>query len=133
VVAVIDWELSTIGHPLVDLGHHALLFRTGADDFGAFGDRPTPPGIPTEAEHLATYCRLTNRAALPNWDYYVASAMFRFAAIFQGFMGRVVAGTATDPDARRAELSRSPNARKSRVRSRCFSSYMIVPSANVRP
>ena len=102
VVAVIDWELSTIGHPLVDLGHHALIFRTGLEDFGAFGDRPRPAGVPSEEEHLATYCRLTNRSTLPDWDYYVAFAMFRFAAIFQGIMGRIVAGTATDPDARRA-------------------------------
>jgi len=112
VVAVIDWELSTIGHPLVDLGHHALLFRTGADDFGAFGEGLTPPGIPDEAEHLATYCRLTNRAALPDWDYYVVFAMFRFAAIFQGIMGRVVAGTATDSDARRAGARARPMAER---------------------
>jgi len=112
VAAVIDWELSTIGHPLVDLGHHALLFRTGPDDFGAFGDRPLPDGIPTEDEHLATYCALTGRASLPDWNFYIVFAMFRFAAIFQGIMGRVVEGTANDPEARRVGARARPLAER---------------------
>jgi aminoglycoside phosphotransferase (APT) family kinase protein len=112
VAAVVDWELSTLGHPLVDLGHHALLFRTGPEDFGAFADRPRPEGIPGEEEHLETYCRLTGRASLPEWDFYVAFAMFRFAAIFQGIMGRVVAGTANDPDARKAGARARPLAER---------------------
>jgi len=112
IAAVIDWELSTIGHPLVDLGHHALLFRTGQEDFGAFGDRRLPDGIPTEDEHLATYCALTGRASLPDWEFYVVFAMFRFAAIFQGIMGRASAGTANDPEARRAGARARPLAEK---------------------
>jgi aminoglycoside phosphotransferase (APT) family kinase protein len=112
VAAVIDWELSTIGHPLVDLAHHALLFRTGPDDFGAFGDRPRPAGIPTEAEHVEAYCRLTGRHSLADWGFYIAFAMFRFAAICQGIMGRVVAGTANDPDARRAGARARPLAER---------------------
>jgi len=112
VAAVIDWELSTIGHPLVDLGHHALIFRTGPEDFGALADRERPEGIPSEGEYLDTYCRLTGRASLPEWEFYVAFAMFRFAAIFQGIMGRVVAGTANDPDARRAGARARPLAER---------------------
>jgi aminoglycoside phosphotransferase (APT) family kinase protein len=112
VAAVLDWELSTIGHPLVDLGHHVLLFRTGPEDFGAFADRPRPAGIPTEEEHLDTYCRITGRASLPDWDFYVAFAMFRFAAIFQGIMGRVVAGTANDPEARKVGARARPLAER---------------------
>ncbi len=112
VVAVIDWELSTIGHPLVDLGHHALLFRTGPEDFGAFAGQPRPEGIPSEEQHLDAYCRITGRASIPDWDFYVAFAMFRFAAIFQGIMGRVVAGTANDPDARRAGARARPLAER---------------------
>jgi aminoglycoside phosphotransferase (APT) family kinase protein len=112
VAAVIDWELSTIGHPLVDLGHHALIFRTGPEDFGALADRERPEGIPSEGEYLETYCRLTGRASLPDWEFYVAFAMFRFAAIFQGIMGRVVAGTANDPDARRAGARARPLAER---------------------
>ncbi|HEY3093080.1 MAG TPA: phosphotransferase family protein [Vicinamibacterales bacterium] len=112
VAAVIDWELSTIGHPLVDLGHHVLLFRTGPEDFGAFADRPRPAGVPSEEEHLDTYCRITGRSSLPDWDFYVAFAMFRFAAIFQGIMGRVVSGTANDPDARKAGARAKPLAER---------------------
>lgn len=112
VAAVVDWELSTIGHPLVDLGHHALLFRTGPEDFGAFGDRDRPDGVPTEEEHLANYCRITGRTSLPHWDFYVAFAMFRFAAIFQGIMGRVVEGTANDPEARKVGSRAGPLAER---------------------
>jgi aminoglycoside phosphotransferase (APT) family kinase protein len=112
IAAVIDWELSTIGHPLVDLGHHALIFRTGPEDFGAFADRTRPEGIPSEEEYLDTYCRLTGRASLPEWEFYVVFAMFRFAAIFQGITGRVVAGTANDPDARRAGARARPLAER---------------------
>jgi len=112
IAAVIDWELSTIGHPLVDLGHHMLLFRTGPEDFGAFADRARPAGVPSEEEHLLTYCRITGRSSLPDREFYVAFAMFRFAAIFQGIMGRVVAGTANDPDARRAGARARPLAER---------------------
>ena len=115
VAAVVDWELSTIGHPLVDLGHHALLFRTGPEDFGAFGDGLRPEGVPGEAEHLATYCRITGRKSLPDWNFYVAFAMFRFAAIFQGIMGRVVAGTANDPEAPRVGARARPLAERACV------------------
>ena len=112
IAAVIDWELSTIGHPLVDLGHHVLLFRTGPEDFGAFADVAPPEGIPCEDEHLDIYCRITGRTSLPDWNFYVAFAMFRFAAIFQGIMGRVVAGTANDPDARKAGARAAPLAER---------------------
>jgi aminoglycoside phosphotransferase (APT) family kinase protein len=112
VAAVLDWELSTIGHPLVDLGHHALLFRTGPEDFGAFGEREPPAGVPTEEEHLALYCEITRRTSLPNWNFYVAFAMFRFAAIFQGIRARVMAGTANDPDAPNAGARARPLAER---------------------
>jgi aminoglycoside phosphotransferase (APT) family kinase protein len=112
VAAVVDWELSTIGHPLLDLAHHALLFRTGPEDFGAFADRERPEGIPGEQEHLETYCRITGRPSLPDWDFYVAFAMFRFAAIFQGIMGRVVAGTANDPEAKKVGERAQPLAER---------------------
>jgi aminoglycoside phosphotransferase (APT) family kinase protein len=112
VATVLDWELSTIGHPLVDLGHHALIFRTGPDDFGAFADRERPEGIPSEQEYLRSYCQLTGRGSLPEWEFYVAFAMFRFAAIFQGIMGRVIAGTANDPDAQRAGARARPLAER---------------------
>lgn len=112
VVAVVDWELSTIGHPLVDLAHHALIFRTGPEDFGAFADQPRPDGIPSEDEHLQRYCEIAGRSSLPDWNFYIAFAMFRFAAIFQGIMGRVVAGTANDPEARKVGARARPLAER---------------------
>ena len=96
----------------MDLGHHVLVFRTGPEDFGAFAGRALPAGVPSEEAHLETYCRMTGRVSLPDWDFYVVFAMFRFAAIFQGIMGRVVAGTANDPDARRTGARARPLAER---------------------
>jgi aminoglycoside phosphotransferase (APT) family kinase protein len=64
-------------------------------------------GIPTEEEYLASYCRRTGRPSIPDWGFYVAFSMFRLAAIAQGIMGRVIAGTANDAAARsRGERAR---------------------------
>ncbi len=100
IVAVLDWELSTLGHPLADLGYTCLPYRLPRTIFydGLVGQ--IPPGIPTEEEYVATYCERTGRTSIPDWDFYVAFAMFRVAAILQGIMGRVIAGTANDPNAR---------------------------------
>jgi aminoglycoside phosphotransferase (APT) family kinase protein len=100
VAAVLDWELSTLGHPLGDLAYHCLPFRLRHDQFEGFAGEARPAGIPSEDEYLATYCRRTGRDGIPSWDFYVAFAMFRLGAIAQGIMGRVVAGTANDPNAR---------------------------------
>jgi aminoglycoside phosphotransferase (APT) family kinase protein len=100
IVAVLDWELSTLGHPLADLAYNMLPFRLRPDQFEGFAGQARPEGIPSEAEYLAAYCRRTGRPGIPQWDWYVAFAMFRLAAIAQGIMGRVLAGTANDPNAR---------------------------------
>ena len=100
IVAVLDWELSTLGHPLADLAYNMLPFRLRPDQFEGFAGQARPEGIPSEAEYLAAYCRRTGRPGIPQWDWYVAFAMFRLAAIAQGIMGRVLAGTANDPTAR---------------------------------
>ena len=100
IVAVLDWELSTLGHPLADFAYHCLPFRLRPDQFeGIVGEAP-PAGIPSEEAYLAAYCRRTGRDAISHWDFYVVYAIFRLAAIVQGVMGRVVAGTANDPNAR---------------------------------
>lgn len=99
IVAVLDWELSTLGHPLADLAYNMLPFRLRPEQFEGFaGERPA--GIPTEQEYLEAYCRRTGRPGIPQWDWYIVFAMFRLAAIAQGIMGRVLAGTANDPNAR---------------------------------
>ncbi|HXG02123.1 MAG TPA: phosphotransferase [Candidatus Binatia bacterium] len=100
IVAVLDWELSTLGHPLADLAYNMLPFRLRPEQFEGFAGQRRPEGIPSEAEYLAAYCRRTGRPDIPRWDWYVAFAMFRLAAIAQGIMGRVLAGTANDPNAR---------------------------------
>jgi aminoglycoside phosphotransferase (APT) family kinase protein len=99
LVAVLDWELSTLGHPLADLAYNCIPFRLPHEVFEGFAGEPRPAGIPTEEEYLAAYCKRTGRGDVPRWEFYLAFAIFRLAAIAQGIMGRVVAGTANDPNA----------------------------------
>jgi aminoglycoside phosphotransferase (APT) family kinase protein len=108
IAAVLDWELCTIGHPLADLAYNCLPFRLErAEADGLVGLDLPALGIPSEEDYVAAYCRRTGRQGIPRWDFYVAFAMFRIAAISQGIMGRVIAGTANDPHARlRGERAR---------------------------
>jgi aminoglycoside phosphotransferase (APT) family kinase protein len=110
IVAVLDWELSTLGHPLADLAYNCVPYHTGPGDNlgGVEGVALDDLGIPTEQDYVAAYCRRVGRAGIDDWDFYVAFALFRLAAIAQGIMGRVVAGTANDPQARlRGERART--------------------------
>ncbi len=99
VVAVLDWELSTLGHPLGDLAYHCMPYHLGRELYEGFSGKDLG-GIPPEEDYLADYCQRTGRTSIPDWDFYVAFGMFRLAAISQGIMGRVIAGTANDPNAR---------------------------------
>jgi aminoglycoside phosphotransferase (APT) family kinase protein len=101
VVAVLDWELSTLGHPLSDLAYSCMPYHLPPEDTlgGIAGPALARSGIPPEAEYIAAYCRRTGRAEIEHWDFYIAFSMFRLAAIAQGIMGRVLAGTANDPNA----------------------------------
>jgi aminoglycoside phosphotransferase (APT) family kinase protein len=99
VVAVLDWELSTLGHPLGDLAYNCLAWRFDADLEGLVGKDVTRLGIPSEEAYVERYCRRTGRAGIPDWEFYIAFAGFRFAAIWQGVIARVLAGTANDPTA----------------------------------
>ena len=100
VAAVLDWELSTLGHALGDLGYNCLPWRFTREWEGLADKNLAELGIPTEREYVAAYCRRTGRAGIPDWEFCLAFAMFRLSAIAQGIMGRVVAGTANDPNAR---------------------------------
>jgi len=100
VAAVLDWELSTLGHPLADLAYNCLPYRFTREWEGLADKNLRELGIPTEEEYVAAYCRRTGRAGIPDWNFCLAFAMFRLAAIAQGIMGRVIAGTANDPNAR---------------------------------
>jgi len=109
VVAVVDWELSTLGHPLGDFAYHAMTWRFTPELFrGLAGADLAALGIPDEKAYVQAYCRRTGRAGIEHWDFYMGFVMFRMAAIFQGIMGRVRDGTATDAKAREAGLKARP-------------------------
>ncbi|TFU03012.1 phosphotransferase family protein [Polymorphobacter arshaanensis] len=100
VLAVLDWELSTLGHPLADFSYHLMMYRMPAvGTTGLAGNDLKAMGIPTEDEYVAAYCRRTGRNGIPNLDFYVAYNMFRLAAIIHGIKGRVVRGTASNAHA----------------------------------
>jgi aminoglycoside phosphotransferase (APT) family kinase protein len=102
VLAVLDWELSTLGHPLADFAYHTMAWRLRPSEFRALlGLELDALGIPTEDEYRREYCRRTARGAIDpdHWDFYLAYNMFRLAAILQGIMGRVLDGTATSQHA----------------------------------
>ncbi|HSV52953.1 MAG TPA: phosphotransferase family protein [Burkholderiaceae bacterium] len=100
ILAILDWELSTLGHPLADFAYHAMMYRMPPDILGGIaGTDLKAHGLPTEAEYVAAYCQRTGRAGIPDLDFYVAFNMFRFAAILHGIRGRVARGTAASTDA----------------------------------
>lgn len=100
ILAVLDWELSTLGHPLADFVYHALLYRMPPDIVAGLGGAdPRALNLPTEAEYIAAYCAASGRAGLPDYEFYVAFNLFRLAAIFHGIKGRALRGTAASPHA----------------------------------
>ncbi len=100
VLAVLDWELSTLGHPLGDFSYNVMLYRFDPATFnGLMGVDLRGSGIPSESEYVAAYCRRTGRQRIDHWDFYMAYNMFRIAAILQGILGRVVEGTAASQHA----------------------------------
>ena len=101
VRAVLDWELSTLGHPLADFSYHLMMYRMPSTEPGGMADKDLAAlGIPSEAEYVAAYCRRTGRAGIDNLDFYMAFNMFRLAAIVHGIKGRVVRGTAASSHAK---------------------------------
>ncbi|MBC9879852.1 phosphotransferase [Bradyrhizobium sp. INPA01-394B] len=93
VIGVLDWELSTIGHPLADLAYNCQIYRLDAPD----GTPPRlPAGMPTESEYLNAYCRRTGRAGIDHWEFYLAFSFFRTAAIAAGVYRRALSGNAAD-------------------------------------
>jgi aminoglycoside phosphotransferase (APT) family kinase protein len=98
ILAVLDWELSTLGHPLADFSYHCLSWHIPPQQFRGIGGLDLPAlGIPTEAEYIAMYCRRTGRARIEHWDFYLAYNLFRLAAILQGILKRAEDGTAASP------------------------------------
>ena len=94
VLAVLDWELSTIGHPLADLAYNCIPWRLPVTMEGLVGAQAT--GIPSEAEYVAAYCRRTGRQGVPDLDFFVVFSLFRWAAIAAGVYRRALDGNAAD-------------------------------------
>lgn len=100
VLAVLDWELSTLGHPLADFAYHLMVYRLPSDLFtGLRDDDPAALGLPTEADYVAAYCARTGRDGIVHLDFYVAFNMFRLTAILHGIRGRLVRGSAASAHA----------------------------------
>jgi aminoglycoside phosphotransferase (APT) family kinase protein len=100
VVAVLDWELSTLGHPLADLAYHCIFDVIGAGLEG--GGDARRPGIPSEAEVVAAYARRTGRDPGAAWSFCLAFSLFRLAAITQGVYARGLQGNASSDTATEA-------------------------------
>lgn len=101
VLAVLDWELSTLGHPLADFAYHAMMYQMPPDIVAGLGGIDVSAlNIPSEADYVSAYCARTGRSGIPNWDFYIAFNYFRMAAIFHGIKGRVIRGTAANAHAR---------------------------------
>ena len=100
VIAVLDWELSTLGHPYADLAYQCMQWRLPHDSgFRGLGglDR-SALGIPTEEAYVEAYCRRRGIAGIDNWTYYLAFSFFRLAAICQGVYKRALDGNASNPE-----------------------------------
>ena len=115
VLAVLDWELSTIGHPLADFSYHCMAWHIPPGTFrGIAGVNLEALGIPDEASYVARYCERTKlatpEALARDWNFYLAYNMFRIAAILQGIAKRVEEGTASSSQARANAASARPMA-----------------------
>jgi len=96
VLAVLDWELSTLGHPLADFSYHLMMYRMpdalAGRDLAALN-------IPSEADYVAAYCRRTGRDGIADLDFYMAFNLFRLAGIVHGIKGRLIRGNASSAHA----------------------------------
>jgi aminoglycoside phosphotransferase (APT) family kinase protein len=104
VLAVLDWELSTLGHPLADFSYHCMAWHIPPGSFRGIGGLDTAAlGIPSEADYIRMYCERTGLASpeslKADWNFYLAYNLFRLAAILQGIAKRVEMGTASSATA----------------------------------
>ncbi|MFW2448625.1 MAG: phosphotransferase [Qipengyuania pacifica] len=100
ILAVLDWELSTLGHPLADFAYNAMMYHMPPHIVaGLAGADLAALKIPEEEEYVAAYCERTGRSSIPNYPFYTAFNFFRLAAIFHGIKGRAIRGTASSAQA----------------------------------
>ncbi len=97
VIAVLDWELSTLGHPLADLAYQCMGWAMPGSLLGV--DRKAL-GIPSDEDYIADYCARTGRDGIDNWNFYLAFCYFRLAGILQGIKKRALIGTASSDEAK---------------------------------
>jgi len=113
IVAVLDWELSTLGHPLADFSYHCMAWHIPPGTFRGIGGLDLAAlGIPGEREYVARYCERTGRgspdALMADWNFYLAYNLFRLASITQGIAKRVVDGIAASAQARATGAATRP-------------------------
>ncbi len=99
VSAVLDWELSTLGHPLADLAHGCAQYHVPMANHPSLAEAGGDSGIPTEREYVEAYCRYTGRSGVPHWNFYLAFSIFRYACIAQGVYKRGLQGNASSQQA----------------------------------
>lgn len=101
IIAVLDWELSTLGNPIADLAYQVMAWQLprGGSINGMAGIERKPLGIPSDEEYIARYCERTGRSGINDWNFYLAFCYFRLAAIVQGVKKRALDGNASSPDA----------------------------------
>ncbi|MDG1943360.1 MAG: phosphotransferase family protein [Halioglobus sp.] len=101
VIALLDWELSTLGHPLADLANQCMAWMLPREGRvkGLGGVDRASLGIPTDEEYIARYCERTGRDGIENWNFYLVFSLFRLAAILQGIVKRAQIGTASSAEA----------------------------------
>src|SRR5687767_13675475 len=107
ILAVLDWELSTLGDPLADFAYHCMSWHIPPGQFRGIGGLDLVSlGIPSEQAYVEKYCERTHRGQInpAHWDFYLAYNLFRIAAILQGILKRVVDGTAASAHARDAGM-----------------------------
>jgi aminoglycoside phosphotransferase (APT) family kinase protein len=112
ILAVLDWELSTLGHPLADFSYHCMSWHIAPGQFRGIGGLDHKAlGIPTEEEYIARYCERTGKTIhKEDFNFYLAYNMFRLAGILQGIMKRYVDGIASSEQALKAGQAARPMA-----------------------
>ncbi len=101
ILAVLDWELSTLGHPLADFAYHVLMYRLPPTTVaGLAGADLKALNIPSEDDYVRAYCKRMGRESIPSFDFYLVFNLFRLAAIFHGIKGRAVRGNASSAHAK---------------------------------
>jgi aminoglycoside phosphotransferase (APT) family kinase protein len=116
-VAVLDWELSTLGHPLADFSYHCMAWHIPPGEFRGIGGLDLASlGIPGEAEYVRRYCDRTGRGdpaeLMADWNFYLAYNLFRLASITQGIARRVLDGTAASAQAKASGAATRPLAER---------------------